>query len=87
MGKELLFKPVLITEFPKQALTVSQISDVAWKVNSKIECVGACQTESPKCNSVFFDQQTPFCGLANLLGSYNAGISVIGNLAYVQVGI
>ncbi len=66
---------------------ISQFLATAWKTKNKIECVGACQAESPKCNSVFFNQQTLFCGLASLLGSYNTGINLIGNLAYVQVGI
>jgi hypothetical protein len=66
---------------------ISQFLAAAWKTKNKIECVGACQAESPKCNSVFFNQQTLFCGLASLLGSYNTGITLIGNLAYVQVGI
>jgi hypothetical protein len=68
-------------------LFISQFSATAWKVKNKIECVGACQTESPKCNSVFFSQQTLFCGLASLLGSYNTGITLVGNIAYVQVGM
>ena len=65
---------------------ISQFLATAWKTKNKIECVGACQAESPKCNSVFFNQQTLFCGLASLLGSYDTGIKLIGNLAYVQVG-
>ncbi len=62
------------------------IKDVSSKMKSLIECVGLCNAESTKCNSVFFMKQNLICKLANLL-SYkvsNTNKAMSGELAYIQ---
>ncbi len=55
-------------------------------MKSLIECVGLCNADSTKCNSVFFMKQNLICKLANLL-SYkvsNTNKAMSGELAYIQ---
>jgi hypothetical protein len=62
------------------------IKDVSSKMKSLIECVGLCNADSTKCNSVFFMKQNLICKLANLL-SYkvsNTNKAMSGELAYIQ---
>jgi hypothetical protein len=55
-------------------------------MKSLIECVGLCNADSTKCNSVFFMKQNLICKLANLL-SYkvsNTNVAMSEELAYIQ---